>query len=178
MNIIIPKSPEIDHMVLDFRDALEGTEMTYRPGDENDLSNWVVVVPKRFMKNSDGKFTLENYVRMKQDFGDILSDNHLRNLQKSLHKGCQVIVIPKGNKSITVGAPLWKYSEQLITVLVKDPNKELGETRQFLDIVDGGMLSLDSNYHPKDYVRGNNVAEHQQKSYMHQKKEVSMALER
>ena len=172
MNIIVPKSPKIDHMVLDFRDALEGEEMTFNPGDTNDLSNWVVVVPKRFMKDSDGKFTFEHYVHMKQHFSDISDDNHLKNLQKSFHKGCKVITIPNGKKSITVSAPLWKYSEQLITILVKNPITELGETRQFLDITDGGMLSLDSTYHPEDYVRGNGVAEHQQNSYIRQKKGV------
>jgi len=157
MNIIIPRSPNVDHMVLDFRDALEGVEMSFKPGDTDDLSNWVVVVPKSIMKDSDGKFTLENYVHMKQYFSDYLCDKHLKNLQKSLHKGCVVITIPKEEKSITVGAPLWKNSEQLITVLIKDPNPELGETRKFIDVVDSGICSLKDIYRPKDYVVGNKV---------------------
>ena len=80
MNIIIPKSNEVDHMVLDFRDALNGTEMTYIPGKKNDLSNWVVVVPKALMKDEYG-FTIEKYIKIKKLFSRFLNDDHLENLK-------------------------------------------------------------------------------------------------
>ena len=156
MNIIIPKSNDIDHMVLDFRDALEGTEMTYKPGEKNDLSNWVVVVPKIIMKDGDGDFTLENYVKIKKRFAEFMNDSHLANLIKSLKKG--VKVIPMKNNTITVSAPLWKHSEQLITIIAKEPITALGETRKYLNIVDAGMCSLDYTHErDEEYVSGNLV---------------------
>lgn len=158
MNIIIPKAHDVDYMVLDFRDALEGIEMSYQPGNQNDLSNWVVVVPKIMMVNEDG-FTLDKYVKIKKRFAQYMNDDHLKNLKKSYNKGVKVITIPQKEKSVTVSAPLWKNSEQLITVLIKDPIIETGDTRKFLDVVDAGICSLDyTAERSDDYVPGNLIS--------------------
>ena len=159
MNIIVPESKEVDYIVLDFRDGLDGKEMAFNPDLKDiDLSNWVVVVPKMDLITSTGDIDLNNYISVKRKLKNVLDDNHLKNMIKSLSYGFKFIKLPKNQSSVTVGAPLWQYSEQLITVIIKNPIKELGETRKFIDIVDSGICSLDYETRPEDYVEGNLIA--------------------
>ena len=51
---------------------------------------------------------------------------------------------------------MWNHSEQLITIYIKEPNPELGETRKYIDVVDAGICSLDyAAERSDDYVPGN-----------------------
>ena len=150
MNIIIPKDENVGYFVLDMRDALDGKEMRYDNG-ENSLPECVIVVPKKYLIiKENGKYDfklLNNY------FKEMVNKNYcadikfaltkLVNAELSLNEGIKVIIMEKGEERITVAAPLWKHSVQLIEVVVKNPIKELGETEKFIDVTDAGCCSCD-----------------------------------
>lgn len=165
MNIIVPKDQTVGYFVLDMRDALDGKEMRYDNG-ENSLPECVIVVPKKYLIiNANGKYDfklLNKYFREmvnKEFCADIkFAITKLVNAELSLNEDIKVVIMDKGEERITVAAPLWKNSVQLIEVVIKNPILELGETEKFIDVTDAGCCSCDTLFEVvPDCVIGNGV---------------------
>lgn len=150
MNIIIPKDEKVGYFVLDMRDALEGKEMRFDNG-ENSLPECVLIVPKKYLTiDENGKYKfklLKNYFKEsinKEYCADIkFALAKLVNAEISKRKEIKIIEMEKWEKIITVAAPLWKYSVQLIDIEIKNPIKALGETEKFIDVTNAGVCSYE-----------------------------------
>ena len=168
MNIIVPKDEKVGYFVLDLRDALEGREMNFY-GKEDALPEWVVVVPKKYLQvteKGDYNFKLlRNYIREELEN----MDNHpqrdfiierLMNIEMSLRMGKKVITIPKGKDCVTVSAPLWNSSVQLIDVVIKNPIFPSEGNEKYIDVTDAGICDAEKVLEViPDCQHGNGVME-------------------
>ena len=211
MNIIIPREENVDSIIIDLRDVVNGMELQddSRVKKGVDISEpaeytaFLFYIPRHLFvnegQNADYDTIVKNiqernvpkveeYVQNIDSLKELMIANenniplfeHTQNLQDFFDLyGYKIIELPK-NKTIIVGAPLWKNSVQLISVKTTSPFKEQGDYYGKVNEVEGlGICDLDFVRQIKEYIDGYGVEEMERefKQFSRQSKREKIRLQ-
>ena len=155
MNIVVPKDDKVGSVFFDFRDVLGRVEMPYL-SDRDGVGEYTHFIPKKYLVYPGEAPTAENVLRhlRERDYtplsinmddikAHLYSDDRgmqrmLRNFKNSM-RDVNIYELEQDEKSILVGAPLFRASIQLFEVEVKLNPEGLSRLEEkFLNVENAG----------------------------------------
>lgn len=192
MNIIIPREENVDSIVVDLRDVVNGSELqddSFRKKNEDilspaDYTAYIFCVPRQYFVN-DGQnsdydtivknikngniLKVEKYIIdvvesiTKLNKNDKVNFAHFKNLFLHFNPSqCKIIPLAE-NQTLIVGAPLWRHSVQLISVKTVSPFENDEDYGKVCEIKGEGICDEKFAFEIENYEPGHNVIDYRKR---------------